>query len=197
MEAGSEPWSPLPELLSGRSPQICKQIYPLDVNTVGITPIIERCTIKKLPINCTPYFSDPQTLTRFALLSSPIFLFLFISSFPIFIAAKQIYTFLFFSDFLGKFSLAVQSAQMAVSVSASTIPSLSSDHTSRLAAAASSSSFSSTLSSSSSLQFPVQLRRVRIGTKGTPSPLRTRTLHLVTIFFSAHIVVCMFVEKIL
>ncbi|KAM1135963.1 hypothetical protein ACFX13_034881 [Malus domestica] len=57
---------------------------------------------------------------------------------------------------------------MAVSVTASTIPSLSSDRTTRLAAAAASSSSSSScskLSSSTSLRFPAQLRRVRIGTQ--------------------------------
>ncbi|KAB2635269.1 thioredoxin Y1 [Pyrus ussuriensis x Pyrus communis] len=56
---------------------------------------------------------------------------------------------------------------MAVSVTASTILSLSSDRTTRLAAAAASSSSSSCskLSSSTSLRFPAQLRRVRIGTQ--------------------------------
>ncbi|KAF3445496.1 hypothetical protein FNV43_RR10672 [Rhamnella rubrinervis] len=68
---------------------------------------------------------------------------------------------------------------MAVSVSAFTIPSLSSDRTTRLAAAASSSSFSSTLSSSSSLQFPVQLRPVRIGSKGISAPSWPRILPVV------------------
>ncbi|XP_050366263.1 uncharacterized protein LOC126784794 [Argentina anserina] len=59
---------------------------------------------------------------------------------------------------------------MAVSVTASSTPSsLCSDRTTRLA----SSSFSS---SSSSLQFPVQLRRLRIGTNGASAPSRHRIL---------------------
>nr|XP_048331810.1 thioredoxin Y1, chloroplastic [Ziziphus jujuba var. spinosa] len=65
---------------------------------------------------------------------------------------------------------------MAVTVSAFTIPSLSSDRTTFLAA---SSSHSSALSSASSLQFPVQLRRFRIETKGVSAPSRPRILPLV------------------
>ncbi|KAL6213915.1 hypothetical protein ACLB2K_013354 [Fragaria x ananassa] len=65
---------------------------------------------------------------------------------------------------------------MAVSVTASSIPSsLCSDRAARLAASSSSSS-SSNLSSSSSLQFPVQLRRLRMGTNGASAPSRHRIL---------------------
>jgi len=64
---------------------------------------------------------------------------------------------------------------MAVSVSASTITSLNSGRSNRLAA----SSCSSKLSSSSSLQFPLRLQRVRIGTTGVCSPSRPRVLPLV------------------
>ncbi|XP_062157817.1 thioredoxin Y1, chloroplastic [Alnus glutinosa] len=64
---------------------------------------------------------------------------------------------------------------MAVSVSASTIASLNSGLSNRLAT----SSYSSNLSSSSSLQFPLQLRRVRIGTAGLCSPSGARVLPLV------------------
>ncbi|XP_059453966.1 thioredoxin Y1, chloroplastic [Corylus avellana] len=64
---------------------------------------------------------------------------------------------------------------MAVSVSASTIASLNSGRSNRLAA----SSCSSKLSSSSSLQFPLRLQRVRIGTTGVCSPSRPRVLPLV------------------
>ncbi|XP_068320358.1 thioredoxin Y1, chloroplastic-like [Pyrus communis] len=65
---------------------------------------------------------------------------------------------------------------MAVSVTASTILSLSSDRTTRLAAAAASSSSSSCskLSSSTSLRFPAQLRRVRIGTQDSRPRLLPR-----------------------
>lgn len=66
---------------------------------------------------------------------------------------------------------------MAVSVSASTIASLNSGRSNRLAA----SSYSSNLSSSSSLQFPLRLRRVRIETAGLCSPSGARVLPLVTI----------------
>ncbi|XP_062024728.1 thioredoxin Y1, chloroplastic-like [Rosa rugosa] len=59
---------------------------------------------------------------------------------------------------------------MAVSVTASSIPSLCSDRTTRLA------SSSSNLSSSSSLQFPLHLRRLRIRTYGVSAPSRPRIL---------------------
>ncbi|PON96295.1 Thioredoxin [Trema orientale] len=67
---------------------------------------------------------------------------------------------------------------MAVSISASTISSLNSDRTTRVATV-SSSSCSSRLSFSSSLRFPVQLRRFRIGPKGVSYPSRDRILPLV------------------
>ncbi|XP_062098125.1 thioredoxin Y1, chloroplastic-like [Humulus lupulus] len=67
---------------------------------------------------------------------------------------------------------------MALSLSSSAISSLNSDRTTPLAAVSSSSS-SSTLSFSSSLHFPVQLRRVRIGPKGASAPSRARVLPLV------------------
>ncbi|KAL5560179.1 hypothetical protein UlMin_036390 [Ulmus minor] len=67
---------------------------------------------------------------------------------------------------------------MAVSVSASSIRSLHSSRTTRVAVA-STASRSSRLSFSSSLQFPIGFRRVRIGVKGVPAPSRSRILPLV------------------
>ncbi|CAB4289327.1 unnamed protein product [Prunus armeniaca] len=68
---------------------------------------------------------------------------------------------------------------MAVSVTASTISSFSSDRTTRIAATSSSSASCSKLSSSSFLQVPVQLRCVRIGRSGVSAPSRPRILPVV------------------
>lgn len=71
---------------------------------------------------------------------------------------------------------------MAVSVTASTISSFSSDRTTRIAATSSSSASCSKLSSSSFLQVPVQLRCVRIGRSGVSAPSRPRILPVVIFF---------------
>ena len=74
---------------------------------------------------------------------------------------------------------------MAISASSSTLPSLKSDRTTRLAAFSSSSSSSSSswrLSFSSSLQFPLQLRRLRICHKGVSTPSRARLLPMVIVY---------------
>ncbi|XP_057973884.1 thioredoxin Y1, chloroplastic-like isoform X2 [Malania oleifera] len=70
---------------------------------------------------------------------------------------------------------------MAVSVASATFHSLNAERSTGLAAAAaapapSSSSSSSMLSSLTSLQFPQQLRRIRIGNKGISYPSRPRIL---------------------
>ncbi|CAK9154150.1 unnamed protein product [Ilex paraguariensis] len=65
---------------------------------------------------------------------------------------------------------------MAISVAATTIHSLSSDHAASLSP---SSSFSSKLSHLSPLQFPRQLRRIRIGNRGSTSRSRPGILPLV------------------
>lgn len=147
---------------------------------------------------CAPYFFvDPANATK--LLSRSNF-FIILTHFPFFLRCQTNVYFPFsfpFPIFLEFYFFPLQSTQMAVSVSASTIPSLSSDRTTFLAASAASSSHSSILSSASSLQFPAQLRRFRIGTKGISAPSRPRILPVVTNFLFRCFLVCMFAEKVL